>query len=600
MIDLGVGSVAKRIAGGLAYGGLSSRLSAGLRSLPSILVSATLFFLAACGSKTQPPDQPKAPAKPAPVAADAIYEDGTAAAGIDFVHQLVDGKLSNIMQSDGAGGTVLDYDGDGWMDFYLVNSGPDPLCSPAPAGTVRNPNRLYRNRGNGTFEDVTAKAGVAGSGFGVMAAAADYDNDGRTDLVVVNFGSLILYHNEGNGTFREVTGASGLTSKRAAVTATFLDADRDGFLDLFVANYLVYDPKVPNPPGSSQPYPGPLAYPAEQNILYHNRGDGTFEDISEKAGVIIPNHRAMSVTPIDFDLDGDEDLYVSNDATANLLLVNDGQGGFKDQALERGVALNQFGDSGGSMAASVGDCNGDGLPDLYVTRLAIGSLYINSAKGLFADRLLASGLSKITMNHVAWGSGLLDYDNDGDLDLFIANGDAHFLKGLPSLLLENDGQGNFADITARAGPCFAQEINGRGSGWVDIDNDGQLDILITTVGGRPHLLHQKGDKANHWLMLRLEGTQSNRDGFGALVKVTAGSRSWTAECRCPTGYVFQSDPRLHFGLAQSTKVDEISIRWPSGATQKLTGIQADQVLHVREPGKSRWPEIAKPQAPTTP
>jgi len=285
-----------------------------------------------------------------------IFEDVTKRAGLDFVHQLANGQLDNIMKSNGAGGTFLDYDNDGLMDVYLVNSGPVPGLSDAPPGTPRLPNRLYRNRGDGTFEDVTKRAGVEGFGFGVMAAAADYDNDGYTDLLVVNFGSLILYHNNGDGTFTDVTAKAGLTSKHAGISATFLDYDGDGYLDIFVANYLVYDPAIRVPLGSQVPYPGPLSYKPEFNILYRNRGDGTFEDVSERTGIRVAGHRAMSVTPLDYNLDGNPDLYISNDGTPNLLLANDGKGHFEDVAMQCGVAYDQVGMAAGSMGAA--SCEG--------------------------------------------------------------------------------------------------------------------------------------------------------------------------------------------------------------------------------------------------
>jgi len=392
---------------------------------------------------------PIPPGDTSPAPTGGLFEEITERAGIDFRHQLADGDLSNIMESDGAGGVVLDYDGDGWMDLYLVNSGPDPVISDAPPGTVRWSNRLYRNRGDGTFEDRTDAAGVTGYGFGISAAAADYDNDGDTDLFVVNAGSSILYQNQGDGTFRDVTESAGVQNSRAGIAAAFLDVDLDGYLDLFVANYLLYDPAVPNPPGATQPYPGPLSYDPEFNVLFHNKGNGSFEDVSEASGILIPGHRAMSVTPFDFDRDGDQDLYVSNDATANLLLVNDGRGRFRDEALERGVAVNQFGQAGGSMAATVGDADGDGTPDLFITRFERASLYLNSPGGLFEDRILASGILNLAAEYVAWGGDFFDFDNDGDLDLFIANGDPHFLRGLPSLLLENDGTGRFTDAGPR-------------------------------------------------------------------------------------------------------------------------------------------------------
>lgn len=531
---------------------------------------------------------PLPPAETSPEPTNGLFEEITQRAGIDFIHQLADGELSNIMESDGAGGAVLDYDGDGFMDLYLVNSGPDPVISDAPPGTVRWSNRLYRNRGDGTFEDRTDAAGVRGHGFGISAAAADYDNDGDTDLYVVNAGSSILYQNQGDGTFHDVTDLAGVQNSRAGIAAAFLDIDLDGYLDLFVANYLVYDPAIPNPPGATQPYPGPLSYDPEFNVLFRNRGDGSFEDVSEAAGILIPGHRAMSVTPFDFDRDGDQDLYVSNDATANLLLVNDGRGHFRDEALERGVAVNQFGQAGGSMAATVGDADGNGTPDLFITRFESASLYLNSPGGLFEDRILASGILNLAAEYVAWGGNFFDFDNDGDLDLLIANGDPHFLRGLPALLLENDGTGRFTDAGPRGGPFFSSRVNARGSAVVDLDNDGRLDLVFSTLADRPVLLRHRGSTDPNWLMLNLEGTQSNRDGFGALVEVTFGNRTSRLEARCPVGYVFQGDTRLHFGLHTNTQVDRLEIRWPSGTLQTLTQVPANQLLTVREPGESRW------------
>ncbi len=516
------------------------------------------------------------------------FEEVTERAGLRFNHQLADGRLSNIMESDGAGGCVLDFDGDGWMDIYLVNSGPAPVLSDAPPGTKRTPNGLFRNRGDGTFEDVTERAGVSGHGFGTTAAAADFNNDGHADLLAVNFGGLILFRNQGNGTFTDITAAAGLTQTNAAISATFFDADGDGWLDLFVANYLVFDPSIRVPEGSSATYPGPLAYAPEFNRLYRNRGDGTFEDISERAGIRIDGHRAMSVAPIDYDLDGDTDLYVSNDGTANLLLANDGKGHFKDVALQAGVAFNQFGEAAGSMGAAVGDLNGDGRPDLFVTRFGLTSLYINSPAAMFEDRAGASGILNVTRDFTGWGGNFLDADNDGDLDIFCVNGNAHLLQGMTSLLFENDGHAVFRNASAPAGKFFQEKINSRGSGGIDFNNDGRPDIVISTLGGPAHLLQNTAATTNFWLTLRLEGTRGNRDGFGARVAVTAGGRTQTAEARCPTSYVFQSDPRLHFGLGPAATAERVEIRWPGGAAQVLTNVAANQVLRVREPGESRW------------
>jgi hypothetical protein len=554
------------------------------------LAIVALALITACGkSKT---NEPGIPAIPSPAQRSqasqantpgAFFQEATDSARLHFVHQLADGKLSNIVESDGAGGVILDFDGDGFYDVYLVNSGPDPLISEAPAGTPREPNRLYRNRGDGTFEDVTQKAGVAGHGFGITAAAADYDNDGDTDLYVVNYGGGILYRNRADGTFEDVTAAAGLIHRRAGISATFLDYNRDGFLDLFVATYLVYDPKVPPPPGGSAPYAGPLAYPPELNLLYRNRGNGTFEDVSERTGIRLPGHRAMSVTAFDYDLDGDTDIYVSNDATANLLLANNGQGQFQEVGLETGTGFNQFGVADGSMGAVVGDCNGDGLPDMLVTRFGNASLYLNSRGGFFEDRIQSSGILAVSSKYTGWGGCFSDFDNDGDLDVLIVNGHAHFLQGMPTLWLENRGDGSFTDASAKGGPFFHKLLNARGSGAFDADNDGRMDVLITTLGDRAVFLRNAGQTGNHWLCIQLEGTRGNRDGFGAQVRVTVRGRTQSAEARCPTSYVFQQDPRLHFGLGPQATADLVEIRWPSGQTQTLSQVAADQVLKVREP-----------------
>lgn len=557
-------------------------------------IIACVLVLAGCDRKPATRELPPEAKTGQPVnrtAVPPVYVDIAEQSGLDFVHVVrsgsVDGAIANILDSDGAGGAILDFDGDGQMDVYLVNSGvPQPL-SGDPKECSRRSNRLYRNLGNGRFEDVTEKAGVPGHGFGVTAAAADYDNDGDTDLFVVNFDGYILYENLGNGTFRDVTERAGITAKKTGISATFFDMDNDGFLDLFVANYLVFDPAIKPPPGSGVPYAGPLFYQAELNILYRNNGDGTFRDVSDQAGILVPGHRAMSVAPLDFDLDGDTDLYVSNDGTPNLLFVNDGKGKFKEEGFLRGVAYNQFGAAEGSMAATVGDCNGDGLPDMFVTRFGVPSLYINGPGSVFEDRGAAAGVGKLTSGLTSWGGNFVDFDNDGVLDLFIANGDAHFMKGMRPLLLQNDGRGSFKDAAAIAGPFFSQMANGRGSGVVDFDNDGRLDIVISRLGGPAVLLHNSAQTQNHWLKLHLEGTRSNRDGFGALVKVQAGGRTLTAECRCPTTYVFQSDPRLHFGLGSNSKIERVEIRWPSGQTQVLTDVQPDTILRVREPGESQ-------------
>lgn len=516
-----------------------------------------------------------------------LFEDVTGKAGISFVNQYCDWRIANILESNGAGGVWLDYDGDGLMDLYLVNSGPLEGVTHAPSGRARQPNRLYRNRGDGTFEDVTKKAGVAGAGYGTAAIAADYDNDGHVDLYVICVGRCILYHNRGDGTFEDITDKAGVANAGGTgIGGVFVDVDNDGRLDLFVANYLKFDPSY-QLYFSADGYPGPLSYKAQFNKLYRNRGDGTFEDVSESSGVQIPGHRAMSVTVLDYNRDGAPDLYVSNDGTPNVLLVNDGKGHFKDMAPQAGVAFNAMGEAAGSMASTIGDCNGDGYEDIFVTRLGYGSLYLGNAKGAYDDRMMASGLGNLTAQFVGWGGCFLDFDNDGDLDIFIANGDAHYLVGWESLLLENTGGGKYVDAADKGGSYFKTKVRARGSSVVDFDNDGRMDVLVTTMGDRPFLLHNRDRSGNHWLTLDLVGTRSNRDGFGASIKVSAAGKEYFAEARCAFGFLMQSDRRPHFGLGKATSVDRIQITWPSRQVQELTNVKVDQILKVTEPGERK-------------
>ncbi|MBM3882713.1 MAG: CRTAC1 family protein [Verrucomicrobia bacterium] len=510
------------------------------------------------------------------------YEDVTAQAGLDFVHQFCHERIANILLSNGSGGAVLDYDKDGWVDIYLLNWGPLEGVTRAAPGTRRQPNRLYRNRGDGTFEDVTRRAGLDGTGFASAATAGDFDNDGHTDLYVANVGRNLLYRNRGDGTFVDVTDRAGVGHPGTGISAAFVDADRDGWLDLYVVNYLTYTPEKESEqnPGA---YPGPLAYPGEADVFYRNRGDGTFEEVTRAAGLFAPVHRGMSVSAFDCDWDGDVDLYVSNDDTPNGLWQNDGRGGFRDIGLEVGVAFNSIGEAPGSMNATVADANGDGLPDLFITRLGYGSLYLRTAQGLYDDRMWASGLGRLTQKYVAWGGVFLDFDNDSDADLFMANGDAFKLEGALSLLLENDGRAHFTDAAAKGGSYFQRPVNGRGAAVLDYDNDGRLDLLVTALANRVFLLRNRSPLEHHWLKLQLEGTRSNRNGYGALVTLTAGELTLRAEALCPTGFLMQGDARVHFGLGRHRVVDRLEIRWPSGTVQVLANLAVDQILKVREP-----------------
>jgi hypothetical protein len=319
-------------------------------------------------------------------------------------------------------------------------------------------------------------------------------------------------------------------------------------------------------------------------VLYINNGDGTFTNASESAGIwALPPHRVMSVHALDYNRDGHEDIYLCNDATPNMLLINDGHGHFHDEAMKRGVAFNALGEAAGSMTAAIGDCNGDQLQDILVSRLGYGSLYMGTEQGDCLDRMMASGLGVLTAQYVGWGCNFIDFDNAGKLDAFIANGDPFRMVGWQSLLLENDGRGNFRNAVDTGGAYFRTPVRARASVVLDYDNDGRMDLLVGLMGDRPVLLHNRDRSGNHWITLALRGTKSNPAGWGSFIELTADGKSYVQECRCPSAFLSQSDPRVHFGLGRAPIVQRIQIKWPSGTVQTLTDVRVDQILQVTEP-----------------
>ena len=512
------------------------------------------------------------------------FVDVTASAGISFVHSIGDDELSNIVESSGAGCVFFDYDNDGDLDIYLVNGRYLETVSSARgrhlAGQLKN--ALYRNNGDATFTDVTEKAGVGDTGFGMAAVAADYDNDGDRDLFVTNYGRDSLYLNNGDGTFTDVTQKAGVGSELWSLGASFFDFDRDGLLDLYVGGYLVFDPEYRNF-YAAEAFPGPLSYRGQKDILYRNKGDGTFEDVTRAAGVYSTKGRAMGVAACDIDDDGDEDLYVANDGMENYLYRNRGNGTFEEIALRTGTAFGQNGEATSAMGPEFGDFDGDGLIDLLVPDMGYGCLYRNTGKGFFEEKSAEMGIAAVLGQYTSWSGNFLDYDHDSVLDVFIVNGDAHHLEPEEDTLFRGKGGRSFVDVSGASGPAFKLKAVGRGSAAGDLDNDGDLDLLVLNLNGPARLYRNDGGNRGNWIMVRTVGTASNRDGIGARVRVKSGGTTQVRDIRSSSGYLSQGDFRAHFGVGKSQKVDRIEVRWPSGRTSTLDNVKVNQVITVTEP-----------------
>jgi hypothetical protein len=516
------------------------------------------------------------------------FVDVTAKSGIDFQHSFGEKALSSIQEGTGSGCAWLDYNNDGLMDLYVVNGRHvEGLTDHSKAEGVGATNHLYRNNGDGTFTDVTAQAGVEGTGFGVGITVGDFNNDGNEDLYVTNYGSSILYRNNGDGTFADVTAKAGVENPHFGTGAAFVDYDRDGRLDLFVGNYLKFDP-ASRQYYSAQQYPGPLEYAPETNRLLHNNGDGTFTDVSKASGIGAEPGRAMGVTVGDFDGDGWLDIYVANDTMASFLYRNNRDGTFTDVATDVGAAYGQNGEASTAMGPMFGDYDNSGRQSLFVSDAHYHRLLRSGAKagGTFEDVTNASGVGAASAQFVGWGDGLVDFDNDGWKDLFIVNGGLVWLIPQQSSLLRNNGDGTFSDVSMQAGGFFQKSNVSRGACFADYDNDGYVDAFVTALGGKGILLHNTppAGKRNHWLTIKLVGTRSNRDGFGASVEAVAGDLKQVVQSTSESGYLSQNDPRLHFGLGAHAVVDTVTIHWPSGIVQTLRDVKADQVLRVTEAG----------------
>ncbi len=508
-----------------------------------------------------------------------------------------------IIEAKGSGLAFFDYDHDGWLDIYLTNGQRlEETYAPGTAPT----SHLFKNNRDGTFTDVTERSGLAQTGWGVGVCVGDYDNDGWDDLFCTYWGHNILFHNNGDGTFTDVTRKAGLYDERVrwGSGCTWLDYDRDGALDLFVGNYIELDLKkipVPGQTGYCQwkgipTMCGPRGLPGGSNLLYHNNGDGTFTDVSEKSGILKTGPRySITAVSYDFDNDGWPDIYVAVDSEPSILFHNNHDGTFKDVAVMAGCAYNEDGQEQAGMGVGVADYDCDGWFDIFKTNFAddTSDLYHSNGDGTFTDVTFISGVG-VNTQYVGWGAGFVDYDNDGWPDILQVNGhvypeidnynlDATFK--VPRIVYRNLGNGKFKDVSAQLGPGISERFSSRGCAFGDYDNDGDLDVLILNMNDLPSLLRNDGGNKNNWIKIKLIGTKCNRTAIGARVRVVTGKRGQMDEVHSGTSVMSQSDLRLHFGLGQTKVIDLIEVKWPT--TQKLerfTHVEANQILTIKEDG----------------
>ncbi len=510
-----------------------------------------------------------------------VFTDVTGEAGISFEHRFGDYELTNIVEATGAGAAFFDYDNDGYLDIYLVNGAWNKAINDNRGREMQGKlfNRLYHNERNGRFTDATESAGVGDTGFGFGCSAADYDNDGDVDLYVLNYGPNVLYRNDGDGTFTDDTEKSGLGDPRLSLSAPWLDYDRDGDLDVYVANYLEYDEGKFRSFYAADGYPGPLSYAAQPDALYRNNGDGTFTEVTEETGVASPNGRAMSATASDVNNDGWLDIYVANDATANFYYENQKNGTFEEKGLFLGLAFGENGQGVSSMGPFFADVDRNGLQDVFIPDMGFSSLLMNE-DNFYVDRTRQSNVAVASGQYTGWAGLLFDYDNDGFVDIFVANGNAHHEFTEEDVLLRNSGDGKFIDVSAQSGDYFRTKHVGRGATCGDYDNDGDMDLLVVNLNSEAKLLRNDGGNRNNWITIEAKLPGPERDAIGARVTVSTGPFRQIQDLVPVRGYMSQLDSRLHFGLLKADRVDAVEIRWPNGETQKLENLPVNQVLKV--------------------
>jgi len=533
----------------------------------------------------------------------AAFTDVTLSSRIPFKHEASPTSEKYLPESMGAGAAMFDYDNDGFLDLFFVNGAL--IRNPMPQGALPDKsdprfwNRLYRNNHDGTFTDVTVKAGLQGRFYGMGVATGDYDNDGNSDLLVTNLGGNILYHNNGDGTFTDVTAKAGVSGEGWCTGACFVDYDRDGHLDLVVARYVEWNFASNVYCGLHRPgyrdYCHPDQFKSVSHLVYHNNGDGTFTDVSKATGIGASLGKGLGIAVNDFDGNGWPDIFVANDSYPEQLFRNNRDGTFTNVAVAAGAAYNQNGGVFAGMGADFADYNNDGWPDLFVNALANQKyVLLRNNKGVFEDVTDLSGVGAISLEHSGWGTKFIDYDNDGRLDLFVAQG--HVMDNIeltdpglhyrePFLLMKNSG-GRFRDASAEGGPIFQVPFSARGAAFGDLDNDGSVDVAVNCNNGPAIILRNQGSRGNHWLLVNLVGSKSNRDGIGAKIRVVPDEGAEQHAFVSTAGsYLSASDKRAHFGLGASKRVRLVEITWPSSMVQRLDSIAADQILTVHEPSR---------------
>jgi len=523
------------------------------------------------------------------------YTDIAKAAGLNFKQDSTATDQKYYLETMGTGVAWLDYDQDGLMDLFFVQSAATDIYK--PPHPLRS--ALFHNNGDGTFTDVTEKAGVGGEGhYGQGVAVGDFDNDGYPDLYVTGYDRAILYHNNGDGTFTDVTAKAGVADQGGwSTSAGWFDYDKDGWLDLVVTNYIEWTPKTNIWCGEHKPgyrsYCHPGNYKGQKTKLYHNNHDGTFTDVSDASGVGKPESKGMGVVLADFNNDGWPDIAIANDSWPNFLFINKHDGTFEDVSLYSGVAASEDGLYEAGMGIDAADVDGDGWQDIYITHLdfELNRLYHNSHDGTFTDDTYRSGIGNKAVHLSGVSMKFLDYDNDGWPDILQLNGamldniqlyHSEVAYKEPLLMFRNLGKGQFEKVSDSLGPDFMRPIVGRGLATADFDNDGDIDIVTNNGGDYPSLLCNDGGNANHWLTILLIGTKSNRDGTGASLRLTSGGESHVEQAKGGMGYMSASDPRIHFGLGKNTKIDSIEITWPSGQVDRLNDVVVDQIIAVQE------------------